>query len=118
MPTQPPVAPSATDDVDWPTDSHELPVFGTERTRIGAVAYQPAAPDSTRVLTLPLETKTAEPPASRELQSSQAVRVIVWRDAAGVHVAPAGTTVTAITVDAMLVAMDPGADLSAWLSQK
>jgi hypothetical protein len=49
------------------------------------------------------------------IKTSQAVRVVVWRDANGVHVAPAGTVVSAITVDAMLVALEPGADLTAWL---
>ncbi len=49
------------------------------------------------------------------LRQSQAVRVIVWKDAAGVHVAPQGTVVSAITVDAILVALDEAADLSAWL---
>jgi hypothetical protein len=49
---------------------------------------------------------------------SQAVRVVVWREADGVHVAPHGTTVTAISVDALLVALDPSADLFAWLTNK
>ena len=48
--------------------------------------------------------------------TSQAVRVVVWRDANGVHVAPAGTVVSAITVEAVLVALEPHADLTAWLS--
>jgi hypothetical protein len=52
------------------------------------------------------------------ITTSQAVRVVVWRDANGVHVAPAGTVVSAITVDAMLVALEPSADLTAWLTQK
>ena len=42
-------------------------------------------------------------------------RITLWRDQDGVRVAPAGTTVAAISVDAMLVALDPTADLSAWL---
>jgi hypothetical protein len=42
----------------------------------------------------------------------------VWRAADGVHVAPAGTTVAAISVEALLVALDPGADLLAWLANK
>jgi hypothetical protein len=46
------------------------------------------------------------------------VRVVVWRAADGVHVAPHGTTVSAISVDAMLVALDPTADLFAWLKGK
>jgi hypothetical protein len=53
-----------------------------------------------------------------EIVTTQAVRVVVWRDASGVHVAPAGTVVTAITVDAVLVALDGAADLTAWLSQR
>ena len=53
-----------------------------------------------------------------EIQTTQAVRVIVWRDANGVHVAPAGTVVSAIKIDAVLVVLDEGADLTAWLSQR
>jgi hypothetical protein len=52
------------------------------------------------------------------IQTSQAVRVVVWRDANGVHVAPAGTVISAITVDAVLVALEPNADLTAWLSAR
>jgi hypothetical protein len=52
------------------------------------------------------------------ITTSQAVRVVVWRDASGVHVAPAGTVVSAITVDAVLVALEPHADLTAWLSAR
>lgn len=52
------------------------------------------------------------------ITTSQAVRVVVWRDGGGVHVAPAGTVVSAITVDAVLVALEPHADLTAWLSAK
>jgi hypothetical protein len=46
------------------------------------------------------------------------MRVIVWRGPDGVHVAPQGTTVSAITVDALLVALDPSADLASWLVKK
>jgi hypothetical protein len=59
-------------------------------------------------------------PADRhdpEIVTTQAVRVIVWRDNSGVHVAPAGTVVSAITVDAVLVALEPNTDLTAWLTQ-
>lgn len=49
------------------------------------------------------------------LQASQAFHVVLWKDARGVHVAPSGTVVSAITVDAILIALDPSADLSAWL---
>jgi hypothetical protein len=53
-----------------------------------------------------------------EIQTTQAVRVVVWRDANGVHVAPAGTVVSSITIDAVLVVLEEGADLTAWLSQR
>jgi hypothetical protein len=62
----------------------------------------------------PAPPKVAEP----SLRPSQAMRVIVWRAADGVHVAPHGTHVSAIAVDAVLVALDPTADLAAWLSKK
>jgi hypothetical protein len=52
------------------------------------------------------------------IQTSQAVRVVVWRDANGVHLAPSGTVVSAITIDAVLVALEPSADLTAWLSKR
>lgn len=62
------------------------------------------------------------PPAATvhdpEIHTSQAVRVVVWRDANGVHIAPAGTVVSAITIDAVLVALEPSADLTAWLSPR
>lgn len=70
---------------------------------------------------------SAPPPAPRPpastvhdpgIQTSQAVRVVVWRDANGVHIAPAGTVVSAITIDAVLVALEPTADLTAWLSKR
>jgi len=53
-----------------------------------------------------------------KVRTSQAARVIVWRDGAGVHVAPAGTVVSAITIDAVLVALEPEANLTAWLSPR
>lgn len=73
----------------------------------------------------PQPSPAASPRALREhhveqhdpgIMTSQAVRVVVWRDANGVHVAPAGTVVSAITVEAVLVALEPHADLTAWLS--
>lgn len=64
----------------------------------------------------------SSPPASvrpeerkAPLQPSQALRVVLWKDANGVHVAPHGTRVSAITVDVMVVALDPSADIRAWL---
>ncbi len=90
------------DEIDqWPTQSlqhDELGGSDEQHTRIGVPAY----------------TGNPRRPAE-DLRASQAVRVVVWRGPDGVHVAPAGTTVSAITVDALLVALDPGADLAAWL---
>jgi hypothetical protein len=54
----------------------------------------------------------------RALRASQAVRVVVWRAADGLHVAPRGTRVSAISVDAILVALDPLTDLAGWLADK
>jgi hypothetical protein len=102
---------SRTEEMDqWPTqsliDGKELDGtsggFDSGKTRVGAQAY---VESSRRVL---------EPPAN-ELRASQAVRVIVWRGPDGVHVAPAGTKVAAITVEAILVGLDPNADLATWL---
>lgn len=53
-----------------------------------------------------------------DIRTTQAVRVVVWKDASGVHVAPEGTVVSAITTSAMLVALEPSADLTAWLSRR
>ncbi len=52
------------------------------------------------------------------LQVSQAVRVVVWRATDGVHVAPKGARVGALTVEAILVAIDGTTDLGAWLTGK
>ena len=82
-----------------------------QHTRIGTPAYQEGA---TRASGRP----AAMPPVLAPLVMSQAVRVVVWRGADGVHVAPAGTQVAAIGVEAVLVALDPVADLAAWLSNK
>lgn len=73
------------------------------------------------------QAAAAAPPAVRappstvhdpQIQTSQAVRVVVWRDGNGVHIAPAGTVVSSITIDAVLVVLEPSADLTAWLSQR
>lgn len=112
----PTAAPGADDGEDmesWPTQAmtgNELPSFDSieDRTRIGTPAYREPDPEPSHRAPIPM----------RGARPSQAVRVIVWRGPDGVHVAPYGTTVSAISVDAMLVALDPSADLSAWLSNK
>ena len=110
--TKPPEHSPAVDAESWPTESmgaEELEklhdseqVYGTERTRIGQPAYRPSDP----------------PPGQNvEFKASQAVHVIVWRDGDGrLRVAPRGTTVSAVTIEALLVAPSPDVDLLAWLS--
>jgi hypothetical protein len=96
---------SRADEIDeWPTQAlknDELPDYD-DRTRVGAAPYEG---DARRVIE----------PSTADMKPSQAVRVVVWRTPDGVHVAPAGTTVAAITIDALLVALDPNADLTSWL---
>jgi hypothetical protein len=84
------------------TGANESPVYGTERTRIGQPAYRPSDP----------------PPNQHvEFRASQAVHVILWRDAEGhLRVAPRGTSVSAVTIEALLVAPSSDVDLLAWLS--
>ena len=99
--------PSAAEADAWPTEAmggeeldalHE--VYGQERTRIGQPAYRP-------------EPKP-EAPAFR---ASQAVHVVIWREADGsLRVAPRGTAVSAVTIEALLVAPSSEVDLLAWLS--
>jgi hypothetical protein len=90
------------------TDDDEI----EEKTRVGTLRYRAAA-------------ETAQERPSREkidtdggLQVTQAVRVVVWRAADGVHVAPKGARVGALTVEAVLVAVDGSTDLGAWLTGK
>jgi hypothetical protein len=119
-PSRPMPIPSSarTDEIDaWPTqssiphDEHadEPP---DEKTRIGVPAYEASAKMATEVQSTPSLDETP-------LRAAQAIRVVVWRTPdGGVRVAPHGTHVAAITVDAVLVALDPSADLAAWLSGK
>ncbi len=78
--------------------------WGQERTRIGAPAYKP-------------DKKRSSRPPAPEVRVSQAVHVVVWRDADGkLRIAPRGTAVSAVTIEALLVAPGPDVDLIAWLS--
>jgi hypothetical protein len=125
-----PVAPPSSDRLPAPSDSSptgyraaaaeaaarallddDLADGPEEKTRIGVPAYQAGAMKAAEA---PAPKKTDDP----SLRPCQAMRVIVWRAADGVHVAPQGTHVAAIAVDAVLVALDPAADLAAWLSKK
>ena len=96
----------------WPTESmggEELDslhksgeVYGT-----GAHAHRPPA------------FRPSDPPPVQNVQfrASQAVHVILWRDADGhLRVAPRGTTVSAVTIEVLLVAPSADVDLLAWLS--
>ncbi len=104
-----------TEEIDaWPTQSlagDDLADPVDEKTRIGVPAYEVSA----RIAT---EASSAQKFEDPSIRASQAVRVVVWRAADGVHVAPQGTRVAAISVDAVLVALDPGTDLASWLSGK
>lgn len=77
-----------------------------------------AIPVASPVSAPPLTPRAASALHDPAIQTSQAVRVVVWRDGNGVHVAPAGTVVSSITIDAVLVVLEPSADLTAWLSQR
>jgi hypothetical protein len=93
---------SATDADSWPTETSdptdENSVYGQERTRIGTPAYKADRPRGATVAT-------------------QAVRVVIWRGPDGaLRVAPQGTAVSAVAMEAMLVALEPDADLLAWLA--
>jgi hypothetical protein len=80
-----------------------------EKTRIGIPTYATTAQYSSQEL---LKPHPPDPP----VPISQAVRVVVWRGPEGVRVAPQGTRVSAISFDAVLVALDPNADLASWLA--
>lgn len=101
----------------WPTQSlsgEDLPDDSQEKTRIGVPAYEASAKMASEASDQASTPSLGETP----LRAAQALRVVVWRTPDGVRVAPHGTHVSAITVDAVLVALDPAADLAAWLSGK
>jgi hypothetical protein len=45
----------------------------------------------------------------------RATRVVVWRTSEGVRIAPHGAAVSADTLSAVLVTLDPNVDLDVWL---
>jgi hypothetical protein len=91
-------------DMDEMADGDRRTAFAVPAPTVAVALPAPRAP-----------LATVHDPA---IQTTQAVRVVVWRDATGVHVAPAGTVVSAISIDAVLVVLEEGADLTAWLSQR
>jgi len=89
----------AADELDSLKDSKANAVFGQERTKHGVPAY-----------------KASEPPPALPFKASQAVQVVIWRDADGkLRVAPRGTAISAVTIEALLVAPSSDVDLLAWL---
>jgi len=92
----------------------EMDLMNSEGDRKTAFAMPGARPASVPPAARPTVATVHDP----EIQTSQAVRVVVWRDGTGVHIAPAGTVVSSITIDAVLVVLEPSADLTAWLSQR
>jgi hypothetical protein len=111
-----------TEEMDaWPTQSlvgDDLADSADEKTRIGVPAYEASAKLASEASVVEQLAPPPQASSNPALRPSQAVRVVVWRAADGVHVAPQGTRVAAISVDAVLVALDPSADLAAWLSGK
>ena len=99
---------------------------GDRKTAVGGPPVTSAAPSVTQQRAAPASMPPPRAqhkspsiiPHDDSIKTSQAIRVVVWRDANGVHVAPEGTVVSAIKIDAMLVALEPTADLTAWLSRK
>ncbi len=101
QPTPPAAVVNASEADSWPTETSdptaENQVYGQQRTRVGPAFKE--------------QDGKAKPIAA------QAVRVVLWRGPDGVlRVAPQGTSVSAVTMEAVLVALEPDADLLAWLS--
>jgi hypothetical protein len=100
-------SPSVADEMDaWPTQQME----GSALADLASEMGRPAPPSVPRASSPP-----PRPVAAAPVATTQAVRVVVWRTPDGVRVAPLGTAVPAPAVEAMLVALDPSADLTAWL---
>jgi len=116
---RPPRPPSLSDAIDaWPTQAMEgeaLSNLTEEMTRDAARAAASRAPETEEPAAV-RPSRAAPPPVPRPASTTtQAVRVIVWQTTEGVNVAPAGTRVSAPSIEAILVALDPGTDLAAWL---
>ena len=105
MPTSPPVgSPSAAEMDAWPTEvlaGDKLPDFKTDTAQNGVFARSPWGPDD------------AGAP-----RATQALSVVLWRDAAGVHVAPSGGPARSGALLAVVVASDPDVDLADFLRAK
>jgi hypothetical protein len=93
----------------WPTQQME----GSALADLASEMGRPAPPSVPRASSPP-----GRPTATSAGATTQAVRVVVWRSPDGVRVAPLGTAVPAPAVEAILVALDPSADLTAWLARR
>jgi hypothetical protein len=116
---RPPRPPSVSDAIDaWPTqamEGSELTHLTHEMTRTPPDGIPPP-PASGRSLSV---SRGPPPLPSSATAALQAVRVVVWQaPEGGVRIAPAGTHVTAPTVEAVIVALDPKTDLAGWLSRR
>lgn len=91
----------------WPTQTSRRAAQAAkiEAERTAAAAAAPNHHDATLV---------PDPNAPQSV-ATQALRVVLYRTPDGVRIAPAGAKIPAISVDAMLVALDPSVDLAAWL---
>jgi hypothetical protein len=115
-PAAPPIVPQPQGRTRSPSTTEEWDMFPTQNLAADEldktaekmrVEPNPAFAESPRVVSAP-------PPGV--IPTSQAIRVVIWQDGNGVHVAPAGTVVSAISLEAMLVSLDPATDLAAWLA--
>jgi hypothetical protein len=110
--------PSVSDAIDaWPTQAMEgaaLTSLTDEMTRVPADAPPPPASGPS------LSASRGPPPLPGPATATmQAIRVVVWQaPEGGVRIAPTGTRVTAPTVEAVIVALDPKTDLATWLSRR
>jgi hypothetical protein len=55
------------------------------------------------------------PATAHETFVHQAMRVVIYRDSHGVHLAVPGTRVDGLAIEAMIVALAADTDLAAWL---
>jgi hypothetical protein len=122
-----PPPPVTTPAEDWPTESHSSHDFSEpheERTRIGSADYSEGA--RLAMARAQLEetaargvVEIAERESIPHVMSTQAVRVVVYRSDGAVMVAPHGTRLGNVPhVQAVLVSLEPHADLATWLIPK
>lgn len=89
----------------WPTqtNSKSSDAVRAEVERVRRASAAPPAADATLV------------PDPNAPQPTQALRVTLLRTPDGIRIAPFGSKVQAMSLDAILVALDPSTDLASWL---